>query len=165
LIWTNDSWMFYGIPYLKVFSSCVGNIKLIEIEFTVYGENPLITDGGIFQNTERKSANSIGCYSRDIDRSSHKKPARLDKYSSDQCRLYDTERWFFIFCWSCSAIGKYTFYNGKKHHKSQREVGKVFHHISKLPEWCVEMKNWSVDEGIVQCKSCNDQERPEEEIN
>jgi len=88
----------------------------------------------------------------------------LDQYPSYQGLFDDTKRSLFVFDRSFSAIGDNAFDNGEKHHKSQREVGEVFHHIPEFPERSIQMENRCIDEGIIQCESCYDQKRPEEEI-
>jgi DNA polymerase III alpha subunit len=57
-----------------------------------------------------------------------------DNKNSGQSSLFDNTEWrLSILECSHTSIGKDTLEDGKEHHKSQREVGKIFENISKLP--------------------------------
>ena len=137
------------IPDFEAFWFFTERIKFIEIYLAIDRKDFLFAYIGIFEDAKRKSSNCIRSYRRDIDKCCHQKPAGLDKDSSNQCFFDDIYRSFFIFG------HKEIFDDGKEHHKSQCEVGEVLHHIPKLPEWSIKMKDWSIDERIVQSDSCD----------
>lgn len=112
----------------------------------------------VFKYAKRKPSYGISRYRGDVDHCRHQKPARLDKYSRNQCFFDDIYRSFFVF-WH-----KEIFDNCKQHHKSQGKVSKVFHHIPKFPKRGIKMENRRINERIIQSKSSQNQKRPEEEI-
>lgn len=153
-----------GIPYFESFAFFTEDAELVEIHLAVYCEYPLGTDIGIFQNRERKPSYSIGGNCGNIDKRCHKEPARLDKYSSNQGFLDDTQRRLLVFHRSSSAAREYTSNDSKEDHKSQCEICEVFHHIPKLPQWRIEMEYGRINKRIVERKSSDNQEWSEQEI-
>ncbi len=142
----------------------VQKIELVEVDSAVYGQNFLISDVGICKHTERKSSYRIRRYRGDIDQYCHDKPACLDEYPCNQGLFDNPQRGFFIFDRSSSWSADNTFYNRKKHHKSQRKVSKIFHHIPKFPERSIEMKEWCIDQSVVHSESRYHQQRSEKDI-
>ncbi len=77
------------VSYFEALSFFVEEIKLVQIDSAVGSQYFLLADIGIFEDTERKSSYGIGSDRGNINKSSQKKPAGLDKYPCNQRSLDD----------------------------------------------------------------------------